>query len=224
MGAKFEFSFLVNESNYNILAQTIHALFACGATYNKEVQGKYTYWMDGPIWNYGDSRTISEENDKTYSNPTDMKEIIWVLSKHYSPNIIFGLRIKDRVVPLGVDLFEGEGSWRELGLFLDRQDAYDDYDNQSQREISEIFIKLFKSIVLETRPYYGIWATEIMGLPASPELLNVKEILGGDLTYLSSELLSRVDIHAYELKFQIVPILDVGIMLVTRKNLFGLGE
>jgi len=223
MGAKIEFAFLVEGDMYKVLYNLITGLFQSGIKYNKGVQGKYSYWIDGPIWNYGDSRTILEDKETEYDSLFAMKDIMSLLSKYFSPSITFGIMVGLKEFPLALSVFENEGSWKEAVISLDRYEAYDSHNIETRNDMIGRFQDIFKSVALNVSPYYGVCATEIKGLPASPEQLCVNEESMGDLTYLSSALLSQDEQEEYEKNYDVIPMSNVGLMLIKRDNLFGLG-
>lgn len=223
MGAKIEFAFLINCNNKEVLHNIIFGLFQNEITYNKGVQGKYTYWIDGPIWQLGDSRTILENKETEYDTIFDMKDIICLLSKYFSPSITFGIVVGMKEIPLTLSIFENEGSWKEAVLSLDRYDAYDSQNIETRKNTIGRFQDIFNSVVLNMSPYYGVCATEISGLPASAERLCINEESMGDLTYLSSALLSQDDREKYEQNYYINTLSNGGHILIKRKNLFALG-
>ncbi len=223
MGAKIEICYLSYDNIKEILSNLINVLFQSGVSYNENIQGEYTYWIDSPIWNFGDSNTISEKCGNIYKTLDDMNDIINLLSNNYSPTLKFGIKLFEREIALVVSVCEGEGNWKEVKISIDRYEAYDSLSEINKEKIVIYLIKLFNKLALYLKPYYGICATELMGLAPSPEKLCIEKDTLGDLNYFSNDLVSKINLKIYENEYKIKKLTDGSVILVKQYGLFNLG-
>jgi hypothetical protein len=223
MGAKIEFCYLSNDNIKSILVNLISVMFQSGVRYNENIEGEYTYWIDSPIWNFGDSNTVSEKSGNSFKTLNDMNDIINLLSSNYSPTLTFGTKLFERDIALILSICEGEGRWKEVKISLDRYEAYDSLNEIKKKKILIFLNELFYKIASSLKPYYGICATEIMGLATSPERVFIEKDTLGDFNYFSSELVSKTSLKVYENDYKIQELEDGGVILLKQHGLFNLG-
>lgn len=223
MGAKIELCYLSNDNIKNILNNLINVLFQLGISYNENIQGEYTYWIDSPFWNFGDSNTVVEKCENTYKTLNDMNDILNLLSNNYSPTLTFGLNLFERDIALVVSIFESEGNWKEVKIALDRYEAYDSQNDIKKEKILLFLNELFCILAESLKPYYGICATEIMGLATSPEQLFIEKDTLGDFNYFCLELVSKINLKVYKNDFIVKELTDGSVILVKQYGLFNLG-
>lgn len=223
MGAKIEFCFLSDNSNKSILLDIMRVLYNMGWTYNKHVKGEYTYWIDAPIWNFGDSETYIETDFSTKFNYESIEKMIVEISNYYSQSIIIGSSWEGKIIAATISIFENNTNWKEVKFSIDRDNILDSMDFSKKGIIAEKLKKVFLEIGLSINPYYGIGATEISGLVSSPDMLITDYSMLGDLNYLPRTLTEKYDIEKLKTDFN-VEVLDDGAWFVYCKDeLFKLG-
>lgn len=223
MGAKIELSYLSDDSITNILVNICNVFFQSGISYNKCIQGEYTYWIDSPIRNFGDSNTVNEDSENFYETSEEMESIINLLSSNYSPTLTFGIKLYGKDIAMVLSICESEGNWKEFKISIDRYEAYDSLSEIKKKEILIFLYKLFCKIASRLKPYYGVCATEIMGLATSPEQLSIKKEMLGDFNYFCSKLVSEMSLKEYENDYIVKELMEGGVVLVKRYGLLDLG-
>ena len=179
MGAKIEFVYLSDRNNKDILTAVLDSLSLIGWKYNHLGEGEYTYWVDGPIWMFGDSKTFYAKENKEYDT------IIHDLASHFSPSITLGADWFGKTVEARLSIIENHNEWKEVKFSVDRYDALDSYDVNQKNEIIVSLCNIFTDIVSSLMPYYGFGATEVDGIVESPEDLVVEEDHLGDMNYFA---------------------------------------
>lgn len=217
MADKLEFVYLSNRSNRDILTTVLGSLNEIGWSFNHSNEDEYTYWIDGPIWVFGDSKTFKIRKDKTYEN------IIDDLARHFSPSITLGANWFGKDVRARLSVIETHNEWKEVKFSVDRYDVLDSYDANQRGKIISCLCNLFSNIVLSLMPYYGVVATEIMGVVESPEALIVEAEMLGDINYFCNEVAKKNDFEAFEQTYKIEFFGSLGRLLIKRKGLMELG-
>ncbi|WP_371379034.1 hypothetical protein [Sporomusa aerivorans] len=180
-------------------------------------EGEYTYWVDGPIWMFGDSRTFYAKENKEYES------IINDLASHFSPSITLGADWFGKTVEARLSIIENHNEWKEVKFSVDRYDVLDSYDTNQRDEIILCLCNIFTNIVSGLMPYYGCGAAEVYGVVESPEVLVVEENNLGDMNYFSNEAAKQLDLQKFKQTFKIEHLGNVGVLLIIRKGLMELG-
>lgn len=217
MGAKIEFCYLSDNSNKSILLNVIKVLYDIGWTYNKHVKGEYTYWIDAPIWNFGDSKTYIEPDFSDELNFEYIEKIIEETSDYYSPSIKIGTIWEEKIIAATVSIFENDANWKEVKFSIDRYKTLDSVDFSSKGIIENKLKQLFLGIGLGLKPYYGIGATEVYGLVSSPDMLIPNYCTLGDLNYFSKISTEKYDLEKLKINFN-VEVLNNGVWFAYSKD------
>lgn len=194
MGAKIIFSFLSDSNKVEILNSSYSALENSGWEYNKYNLGEYTYWIDAPIWNFGNSVTKKESTLNYTNTKQSVNEIIELLSQYYTPTINIGIKIYDLIVEGILSVFEGEKQWKNVNFSVDREKLIDTIDKNIREESIKILRRTFSELCIKLKPYYGIGATEYTGVENSPNKIP-RRILLGDLNYFSLICLEKIELN-----------------------------
>ncbi|WP_411681645.1 hypothetical protein [Clostridium thailandense] len=223
MGAKIEFCYLSDNSNKSILMDAMKVLYDIGWTYNKHVKGGYTYWIDGPIWNFGDSKTYIETDCSIEMNFQYIEKAIEQISQYYSQAIVIGTSWEGIIIEAIISIFENETNWKEVKFSIDRYNTLDLMNFSQKPIILEKLKKVFLELGLRIKPYYGIGATEVSGLVSSPDMLINDYCALGDLNYFSQVSTEKFDVEKLKMDFN-VEVLENGAWFVYCKDeLFKLG-
>lgn len=223
MGAKIEICFLADKNSRDILVNMLNALFDVGINYNEYIRGEYSYWIDGPIWKFGKSITVTEKSSNGFKELREIDTIINILSSNFSPTITLGANWFDKDVTFILSIYESGKRWREVKISVDRYEVFDSL-NSAEREKAIIKLReLFYKSALSLKPYYGIAATEIMGLAASPEELQIDNHSLGDFNYFDRSLVLKVRLEDFINDYVIDDLLDGSAFLYKREGILELG-
>ena len=88
LGEKYKSSFLSDKDTKSILEYISEIMVNHGWSFNIYAHGKYSYWKNGPIWEFGDSVEVVEAVIDKYNNINRLVEIIKNISRFYSPLIL----------------------------------------------------------------------------------------------------------------------------------------
>ncbi len=223
MGAKIEICYLSDKSNESIIVDTLSALFKLNINYNGFIQGEYSYWIDGPIWKFGESRVIKEQSSGTFKRFIELSNIVNILSSNFSPTITLGACWYKKPLALHLSIYENERDWKEVKISIDRYEAIDSHKIDGQKINIENIQTLFYEIAVKLKPYYGVAATEIMGLVDSPEKLQLDNYAFGDLNYFDKASASRLKLSDLKNDFLLNRLYDGSIFLFRKQGIFELG-
>lgn len=223
MGAKIEIYFLTNKNNSDVLVDILHELFNVGINYNGYVRGEYSYWIDGPIWEFGESITVTEEKLNEFKELREINSIINVLSIGFSPTITLGAKWFDKTITFILSIYESEKDWREVKISVDRYEVFDSVDIMRRENTINKLSEIFYKVALSIKPHYGVAATEIMGLVASPDELLIDNNSLGDFNYFDSSLLSKVKLENVISDYNIFKLPDGCVFLYKREGILELG-
>lgn len=198
-------------------------MFDSSINYNEYIQGEYSYWIDGPIWKFGESNTEKEQSSDVYKALEEIDSIVNVLSSNFSPTITFGARWFEKPIALILSICEGGDRWKEVKISVDRYEVFDSLNSKEQEKAVVNLRELFYKIALSLKPYYGIAATEIMGLVTSPEQLQIDNYLLGDFNYFDRNLVSIINLSDFENDHVIKNLPDGSAFLFRRQGLLELG-
>lgn len=218
MGAKIQFVFLSNRNNRDILRAVLDSLYKIGWTFNHSNEGEYTYWIDGPVWMFGDSKTLYAKENKEYES------IINDLASHFSPSITLGADWFRKTVEARLSIIEKHNEWKEVMFSVDRYDVLDSYGTKQRDKIILLLCNIFTNIVSSLIPYYGFGATEVAGVVESAEDLVVEEDHLGDMNYFSNEAAKQLDLQKFKQTFKIDAVSNIGVLLIERNGLMELGS
>lgn len=223
MGAKIEICFLTDKNNRDILVDILNVLFDVGINYNGYVRGEYSYWIDGPIWKFGESITVTEENRNEFKGLREINTIINVLSSNFSPTITLGANWFDKAITFILSIYESEKDWREVKISVDRYEVFDSLNSIEREKAITKLREIFYKLALSLKPHYGITATEIIGLVASPEELQIDNHSLGDFNYFDSSLVFKVKLDDFISDYVIDNLLDGCVFLYKREGILELG-
>lgn len=217
MGEKYELRFLSDKSNKNIIFIILETMNIFGWNYNINDYGTYSYWTDGPIWEFGESVEIIENEKNQYSNNTRNNEIINTISNFYSPSITLNKIINNKCSTAIVSIVEStvDIKWKDVLVAFEKNDLVEGYKEIKRLEISKEIRELFISLSKKIKPYYAVSASEIGGLVETPELLVLSEEILGDFNYFVNESISFEKISLFKEKFEIIDFFDVGKFIFT---------
>lgn len=128
-----------------------------------------------------------------------------------------------KTVEARLSIIENHNEWKEVKFSIDRYDILDSYDTNQRDEIILCLCSIFTNIVSSLIPYYGFGATEVAGVVESPGDLVVEEDHLGDVNYFSNEAAKQLDLQKFKQTFKIEHLGNVGVLLIIRKGLMGLG-
>ncbi len=217
MGDKIEFVYLSNRSNRDTLTAVLGSLSQIGWTFNHSNEGEYTYWIDGPIWMFGDSKTFNIRENNAYAS------IINDLASHFSPSITLGADWFGKTVRARLSVIENHNEWKEVKFSVDRYDVLDSFDANQREEIISCLCNVFTNIVSSLMPYYGVAATETVGVVESPKALKVAKNILGDINYFCNEVVKELDFEEFEQTYKIEFFGNIGGVLIKKKGLMELG-
>lgn len=223
MGAKIEICFLTNKNNRDVLIDILNELFNVGINYNGYVHGEYSYWIDGPIWKFGESITVTEEKLNKIKELREINTIINVLSSGFSPTITLGAKWFDKTITFILSIYESEKDWREVKISVDRYEVFDSLDIMRRKKSINKLREIFYKVALSIKPHYGVAATEIMGLVASSDELLIDNNSLGDFNYFDSSLLSKVKLEDVLSDYDIFKLPDGCVFLYRREGILELG-
>ncbi|MDL2301948.1 hypothetical protein LJC58_06300 [Lachnospiraceae bacterium OttesenSCG-928-D06] len=194
MAEKFELSFLTDKSNEDILLIVTSILQDYDWSFNVKENGKYSYWVDGPIWKFGESIEIVESKRDEKNNIQKIKKILHVISKYYSQNIVYQKYIRNKLTYVIVSIVESSTNerWKELSVAFELADL----EGYNER-LKDIFVCICKCLL----PFYAIAAIEMKGVVDNPSDLSLNEKNFGILNYFSykiegvMKLEKRIDAH-----------------------------
>ena len=221
MGEKYKSSFLSDKDTKSILEYISEIMVNHGWSFNIYAHGKYSYWKNGPIWEFGDSVEVVEAVIDKYNNINRLVEIIKNISRFYSPLILLDKVIANKtstaiiyVVESSVDM-----QWKEVSIAFEYDDLFDisnELQNaKSSKEIKEIFVEFINSI----QPYYAISALEIKGLVEDPEQLKICEEMLGDFNYFSCLCADFRRLDELGEKYEIIDLCKIGKFVFTQKDI-----
>lgn len=223
MGAKIEVCFLTNKNSKDIMVNILNELFNVGINYNGYVRGEYSYWIDGPIWEFGESITVTEEKLNVFKEHRDINTIINELSSGFSPTITLGAKWFDKSITFILSIYESEKDWREVKISVDRYEVFDSLTLIEREKAVGKLREIFYKVALSIKPHYGIAATEIMGLEASPDDLLIDNNSLGDFNYFDSSLLFKVKLDDVISDYDIFKLPDGCVFLYKREGIMELG-
>lgn len=223
MSEKIEFCYLVEGNNTVLITKIINILRDNGWRYNKYVLGEYTYWVDSPMWNFGNSITIKEKEIWKDDNTNKIEKIVNDISNYYSPSIILGSRWFDKDVEATVSIIENDKIWKEVMFSVDRFEIIDSLSLYDKKDAIIMLCNLFSMIAIQIKPFYGVAATEIMGVvQGSKEFRFDKETLG-DTNYFSNQSIKHVNLDELMDEYHCQRYSNNDILLTRKSNLFELG-
>ena len=223
MGAKIQIKFLSDKTNNIILSKIIDVFYRLNITYNDTIIGQYTYWTDAPIWELGNSFSVKESKEKKYYSANDMREIIDILSKYYSPVDCFGLSTPSNPILVQLSIVENDDNWKEITVSFDRYQAYDCLDQNGEIEFIDFLKELFCQSVESLSPSYGSLSTEIGNFPESPSDILLEPNLFGDFTFVCESMTNLIDMQVVKNEFKVIPLQKIGIVLIRKHNLLYYG-
>ena len=223
MGAKFEICYLSDKNNRDILVNTLCALFDVGIKYNEYIHGEYSYWIDCPIWKFGESATVIEQKRKAFKEIGEIDSIINVLSSHFSPTITLGAYWFGKAITLILSTCESEEKWNEVKISVDRYEVFDSLKSIEKEKAIVNLREIFNRTALNLKPYYGIAATEMMGLASSAENLQIDNHYLGDFNYFDRSLVLKMQLSDYTNDYVIEELIDGCAFLYKLQGILDLG-
>jgi len=218
MGEKYQLLFLSSLDNRNILVNASNVLSKFGWYYNRFSLGKHSFWSDGPVWNFGNSKEVTEQETEKSENMYKLMEIIEYISQFYSQSITYHKPVSGRVTQAIFSIVESANlQWKEIRISFELNDLLIPNGNRDiiSKEIKEIFIDLSTCL----RPFYGKSAIETKGLVDEPKQLIILESDLGDFNYFSFECPGLTQFSNNTEKYEINDFENVGRFIFTCKHI-----
>lgn len=223
MSLKIDFYFLFNSKKALVPIDAV--LHDKNITFNEDCNGEYSYWLNGPIWTFGESKSVvlSVEN-----NSVSSCQILRDILKYYSPMIKYGLFSNGHVFPVQLSAIEQENTeYVEIGISLDY--GYLCEKNPSERAAACLYLTdLFHRIILIDGCYWGIAGIEIAGFdgirPMGWRDLQPQHFF--DLCFISKKAQEQttLDLKSLESELTIKVLPDQSLFLQRVKDAFLLGD
>lgn len=186
MGAKIEFYFLVSGENRAILEACSEVLRNQEWTYNHHVRGEYTFWLDGPIWMLGESRTIRE--DERTAGSDNLNLVLNELVDGFSPSVVLGSKWFGEPLSAVLGIVEGESIWKQLSFSVDWYKAFGRLNTKIKAAAAERLKTLFAELARRTQVFYGLGGIELMGIADEPESIDESNLLT-DIMFFSRTMI-----------------------------------
>lgn len=201
MAAKLELLYLLNINKVDILSMACRVMEKHGIVYNFYEPGEYTWWIDGPIWEFGKSYTYIEPK---MGNKNNLYHIIQKCEQMYSPNIKLNACLSGKIVTFHVSIIEKETRWIELAIYFDIENFYD-LNTLAMYLKENLFVKtLFYDIAQQLQPCYAVCGIEMLGLVDSPEKVIISEKNLGIYNYYNKKYFSSESVCQISNRFNIL--------------------
>lgn len=219
MGEKYILSFMSNMGNNRILNNISNIMYNDGWTYNEKKQGKYSYWIDGPIWNFGDSKEIVESKIVEGKTVNNLNQIIVDISKYFSQSICLNKDYGNEVITATISIIESSADiyWKEISITFELNDLINPLIDLQMiiKEIKNIFI----AISYKIKPFYAITGIEIKGLVDTPNQLIISKETLGDFNYFTNICSKNHFQEVLEHNFEILDVNDIGKFIFTTNKI-----
>lgn len=202
MGAKIEFYFLSEANTSDILEYATRTLLEKGWSYNVVIKGQYTYWLDGPIYEFGDSKTVIEQS--SLGDSSALSDVVFEVSKHYSPSIYFGIQWFSRSISAALSVIEAADNWKWLLFTFDRFESLDALPVALKEDAKEQIFNLFTELAQSIKPFYGIGGTELYVPANRPEELSLQQTIGGDFYYISELAKEKLSVGSHVCNYLVI--------------------
>lgn len=201
MSAKLELLYLLNMNKVDILSMACRVMENHGIVYNYYEPGEYTWWLDGPIWEFGKSYTYIEP---TIGNKDKLYHIIQKCEQVYSPNIKLNSYLFEKIVTIHVSIIEKETQWIELAIYFDIENLHN-LNSISRYSKENLFVKrLFYDIAQQLQPCYAVCGIEMLGLVDSPDKVIIAEKNLGIYNYYNKKYFSDKSVCEISNRFSIL--------------------
>ena len=196
MGLKINFYYLFSQKKSLIEIDSIFRIN--NILFNKYGDGEYSYWIDGPIWKYGDAK------NKKYCKKEDRvcsQDLIHSAINYYSPILKYDVASHGKSYPVILSAIEQEcDDSIEIGVSIDEDFLTDQMVDREQRTL---FLKsLFLSIAKLQDCYWGIAGLELAGfngtVPIGWDQLTANDFY--DLCFISNQAMSNITLNMESLK------------------------
>lgn len=205
MAEKYEMAILSDLDSKTVLTNSIDILYKYGWRYNVFSIGKYSYWINGPIWEFGESTERIESSIQDRESG-EISKILKEISGHFSP-LIHLAKVIDRSVAKAI-VFINESSidlsWKQLTI------AFDSYSKAKNESIHNELIRIFMLLCKQNRPLCGMASWEMMGMVEAPDLLRVDEEKLGDMNYFDYRMIDEKTKKNLKDKFKVKEYDDIG--------------
>jgi len=219
MGEKYQLMLLSNIDNMSILTIVSDVLMKYGWHYNKYSLGRHSYWSEGPIWEFGNSKEITESETDRNVNVNRLINIIKDISPFYSQSIVFHKYINERTSQAISAIVESPNLlWKEVCISFELDDLLPNNNSTCiSKEIKEMFIDLSTFL----KPYYGKTGIEMKGLVDEPRQLRLDESNFGDFNYFSFECFDHNKFDTGMKKYKVLECDKIGKFIFTSEHISG---
>ena len=216
MGEKYQLMFLSNLESNNILTNVSTVVSKFGWHYNRFDFGKYSYWSDGPIWELGTSKEVTEFEIDNNDNMNRIRDIIEFISQFYSQSIVFHKLNNDKIISSIVSIIElSTLPCKEVCVSFELNDLLTSIEmiDLVTSEIKDIFVNLSINI----NPFYGMSAIEMKGLVEGPKKLKIENLILGDFNFFSFECPDLDQFNNISEEYEIYDHDNIGRFIFTSK-------
>lgn len=185
MSAKIELNYLVSMKKNEIFKVIRNVFSHYGIFYNMYQCGEYSYWTEGPIWEFKGLCSNIVEKEISETNIVDVME---VCSKYFSPDVRFDMSYNNNIIPIRVAIYETEDSYHEVCVYMNYNTL--EIMNVKRLKDSNYIEDLFYGLAEKLNACYAMCGCETTKIEENPESMSVSDKSLGIFNYFSKNIFS----------------------------------